>query len=299
MQQQPTLLILAAGMGSRYGGLKQIDGIGPNGEAIIEYSIYDAIQSGFGKVVFVIRREFETAFKDVFEPKLAGKIETAYAFQAIETQVGDISIPERTKPWGTAHAVLAAQHLINEPFAVINADDFYGRAAYQTCADFLNYECAADKHCMIGYVLENTLSEHGSVSRGVCAVENGHLTGVVEHTKIYEKGEVILANHEGRIKELPASTYVSMNYWGFHPAIFDTLRKGFPAFVKDNHHIPKSEYFIPLVVEGLLDRGEASVAVLECAAKWFGVTYKADKEAAEKAIAHLIERGDYPSNLWI
>lgn len=295
---QPTLLILAAGMGSRYGGLKQIDGIGPNQEPIIEYSIYDAIQSGFGKVVFVIRREFETAFKAIFEPKLKGKIETAYAFQAMDKQVGEVSIPDRKKPWGTAHAVLAAQHLIKEPFAVINADDFYGRAAYQTCYDFLMNDCAADRHCMIGYILKNTLSEHGHVSRGMCAVDNGQLLEVVEHTQIYKEAGDILAQHEGSLKKLAPSAYVSMNFWGFHPAIFDTLASGFPAFVKANYRNPKAEYFIPLVVEGLLANKQAGVDVLECAAKWFGVTYKADKQAAVAAISALIAAGEYPVDLW-
>ena len=297
---KPTLLVLAAGMGSRYGGLKQIDPIGPSGETIIDYSIHDAIAAGFGKIVFVIRESFEEEFKALFNAKLEGKIEVAYVNQEIEkVPEGSNYIAEREKPWGTGHAILMAKECINEPFAVINADDYYGREAFFTIADFLTKECADGNFGMVGYHLENTISENGSVSRGVCSTDAAdNLLSVVERTQI-EKQDGRIAYRE--FKEwtfIDNSTIVSMNFWGFSPALFGHLESQFVNFLKESGNELKSEFFIPTVVSDILDGGHAQVKVLSSDAQWFGVTYKEDKEKAVNAIGKLIDKGVYPVHLW-
>ena len=297
---KPTLLILAAGMGSRYGGLKQIDGIGPNQEPIIEYSIYDAINSGFGKIVFVIRKEFEQAFKDRFDI-FKQRIKIEYAFQPVQIEMEGIDLVERQKPWGTSHAVLVAQPFIDEPFAVINADDYYGAQSFELMAEYLVNQCSPSKMSMIGYVLSNTLSEHGTVNRGVCTLDkDNHLIEVVERTKITSIGQKVYYDVDPELekKEVDGSSKVSMNYWGFHPSIFDHIQKGLNQFIKDNSKDPKAEYYIPKVVTDLIEENIMSVEVIPTKDNWFGVTYKADKPMAIQAINKQIEKGIYPKNLW-
>lgn len=297
---KPALVILAAGMGSRYGGLKQIDGVGPAGEAIIEYSIYDAIRAGFGKVVFVIREDIETAFKAKFANKFDDKIEIAYAFQAVDTPIKGLEeMPEREKPWGTAHAVLVAKDVVNEPFCVINADDYYGATAFQSIADFLREKCTPDHASMVGYELLKTLSDHGSVNRGVCEMnEEGLLTDTNERTKITKEAEGIFYQENDSKHPLDRDSLVSMNLWGFHPSIFETMRVQFIDFVKETVGQPKAEFFIPLVVNQQIKTGEAKVSVLPNSERWYGVTYKEDKPMVEKAFAAMTEEGKYPTPLW-
>lgn len=297
---KPTLLVLAAGMGSRYGGLKQLDGVGPTQETIMEFSIYDAIQAGFGKVVFVIRESFEEAFKERFNTLFEDRIEIAYAFQDINISLEGIdNMPERTKPWGTAHAVLAAKNLINEPFAVINADDYYGQEAYQIMADFLINQAAPDLYSMIGYSLGKTISDHGTVNRGVCKVdENNFLTGMVERIGIERFHQYIVFPREDKKVSLPASTLVSMNFFGFHHSIFDKLATGFEAFVRANYENPKSEYYIPLIVNELINNGTIKMAVLPTDAVWYGVTYQEDRPTVVAALQDLTDQGQYISPLW-
>lgn len=298
---KPTLLILAAGMGSRYGGLKQIDGVGPCEETIIEYSIYDAIRAGFGKVVFVIRPDIEDVFKEAISTKFEDQIEVAYAFQEINTPIEGITeFPEREKPWGTAHAVLVAQDKINEPFAVINADDYYGITGFKSMADFLTNECTPDTYSMIAYILENTLSDHGTVSRGVCEMdEQNNLTDVVERFKVHKDGATVFCeNEEGTKIQLPDNCLVSMNFWGFHPDVFPVMRAQFVEFVKENEAKPKAEFFIPLVVNRQIQSGAAKVRVLPNNEQWYGVTYKEDKEAVQAAFKALTDSGKYSAPLW-
>lgn len=298
---KPTLLILAAGMASRYGSMKQTDGFGPNGETIIDYSIYDAIKAGFGKVIFIIREEFADNFKAIFEPKLNGKIETDYVFQSFDLKPFGIDEEiERAKPWGTAHAVLAARDAIKEPFCVINADDFYGYEAYKKMFDFLTTEVKDDSFSMIGYQIDKTLSDHGSVSRGVCAVDGeSNLTQINERTKVYFKQPGIVAYEENEQEFiLEPQTRVSMNFWGFTPKIFELSANMFKEFALANADNPKSEFFIPLVAEELIKNKTASFKVIPTQNKWFGVTYKEDKPIVQASIDHLVQTGVYPSNLW-
>ncbi|WP_461631190.1 nucleotidyltransferase family protein [Labilibaculum euxinus] len=297
---KPTLLVLAAGMGSRYGGLKQIDPIGPTNETIIDYSIHDAIEAGFGKIVFVIRESFEEEFKELFNTKLAGKIEVDYVNQEIgKVPEGSVYNLEREKPWGTGHAILMTKDCINEPFAVINADDYYGVEAFTTIAEYLSNTITDEENCMVGYQLGNTISENGSVSRGVCGTnENDHLTAVVERTHI-EKLENGIAYKENEVwVQLVPQTTVSMNFWGFTPKLFDYLEAQFILFLKEEGDQLKSEFFIPSVVANIIKDGKTQVKVLKSDAQWFGVTYREDKEKAVKAIGKLIEKGTYPSKLW-
>ncbi len=288
-------------MASRYGSMKQVDGFGPNGETIIDYSINDAIKAGFGKVAFIIREEFAENFKTIFEPKLKGRIETDYVFQSFDLEpFGIAEKVERAKPWGTAHAVLAARNQVHEPFCVINADDFYGYDAFKKMADFLTTEVADDKYAIIGYQIDKTLSDYGSVSRGVCAVdEAGNMTEVNERTEVYfkEDGSVAYKDLTGE-HPLPNDTRVSMNFWGFTPAVFDQSLELFKQFVAANKENPKAEFFIPLVADELIKTGTASFKVIPTAQKWFGVTYKEDKPIVQKSISELVENGTYPSNLW-
>ncbi len=298
---KPTLLILAAGMASRYGSMKQVDGFGPNGETIIDYSIYDAIKAGFGKISFIIREEFQDNFKAIFEPKLAGRVETDYVFQSYDLKPFGIDKEiERAKPWGTAHAVLAARNQVNEPFCVINADDFYGYDSFEKMAKFLTTEASDDTYSLIGYQIDKTLSEHGSVSRGVCKVdENGNMVEINERTQVYFKPDGSVVYEEGGV-ETPLSndTRVSMNFWGFTPAVFKQSEEMFRKFVAANENNPKSEFFIPLVADELIKSGTASFKVIPTASKWFGVTYKEDKPIVQKSISDLVNSGVYPANLW-
>lgn len=297
---KPTLLILAAGMASRYGSMKQIDTFGPNGETIIDYSIYDAIKAGFGKVVFIIREEFAENFKSIFEPKLKGKIEINYVFQSFDLKPFGINQKiERAKPWGTAHAVLAAKDTIKEPFCVINADDFYGFDSYKKMYDFLSKDANDTHFSMIGYQIDKTLSEYGSVSRGVCMVDpNGNLSEINERTKVYFKNKTIVYEENGQEVSIDSHTYVSMNFWGFTPKIFELSTAMFKEFALANAGNPKSEFFITLVSDALIKTKLVSFKVIPTQNKWFGVTYKEDRPIVQKSIDQLVEEGVYPKNLW-
>lgn len=297
---KPTLLVLAAGMGSRYGSLKQLDKFGPSGETIIDYSIYDAIRAGFGKVVFVIRKSIEAEFTEVFFKKFAGKIELDYVLQELDRLPEGVSLPEeRTKPWGTGHAVLVAAEKINEPFAVINADDYYGYRSFQIMADFLS-NLDKVEHCLVGYRLRNTLSEHGYVSRGICQVDDKeYLESVKERTHIYltDNDKVVYKEGEQEI-ELSGEEVASMNLMGFAPEAFNQFKSSFDVFIKENINDLKKEFFLPSVVNEIIQTGQAKVKVLRTADKWFGVTYKEDKEVAQQKLEKLVEEGVYPDNLW-
>ncbi len=298
---QPTLVILAAGMASRYGSMKQIQSFGPSGETIMDYSIYDAIRAGFGKVVFIIREDFAENFKNIFEPKLKGKIETDYVFQSLNSYTGNATIPEgRTKPWGTAHAVLCAKDAVKEPFAVINADDFYGKDGFQKAYDFLTTQCDAQTQCVIGYELKRTLSDNGSVSRGVCeADENGNLVSINERTKIYRNNEgKITYEDESGLHEVSEDSPVSMNFWGFSPDIFGVTEELFHKFIKENADNPKAEFFIPIVADQYSKSGRGVIKIIPTSSQWFGVTYKEDAPGVQASLDKLVEAGEYPESLW-
>ena len=297
---KPTLVILAAGMGSRYGGLKQLDEVGPNGEAIIDYSLYDAIRAGFGKVVFVIRTDFADEFKARFEPNLNQQIEVEYVYQSLDKiPFGSILNPEREKPWGTAHATLMAETAVNEPMAVINADDFYGSKAYQVMTDFLTTSVDENEYSMVGYNVANTLSDFGTVSRGVCSTDpDGNLTTVVERTMIRRDEDGIFYYEGDNRFRLEESTPVSMNFWGLKTNVFKYLNEGFKEFLLQHGNEPKSEYFIPLLINDNIIKGNILTKVLQCDSPWFGVTYKEDKPYVQQRIRELIESGEYPKNLW-
>ncbi len=298
---KPTLLILAAGMGSRFGGLKQVEPVGPSGEAIIDYSIYDAIRAGFGKIVFIIRESFADAFREKFDKKLKGKIEVEYVFQELDNLPDGFTLPEgREKPWGTAHAILVAKDAIKEPFCALNADDFYGFKAYQVMADFLKNSKDNNEFSMVGYHLNNTLSDFGSVSRGICDVdENQNLRKIVETTKILKKDDqIIFIEDDGSVKSLTGKEIASMNMWGFKPSIFETLEQKFTDFLKTEINKPKSEMYIPSVVFEMIGDKTATVKVLEANSPWFGVTYKEDKPFVIEKLNALIGKGDYPEKLW-
>lgn len=298
---KPTLFILAAGMGSRYGGLKQLDGLGPNGETIMDYSVFDALRAGFGKIVFVIRKDFEADFREKVLSKYEGVIPCEVCFQAIDkVPAGCTYNPERAKPWGTNHAVLMGKDLIHEPFAVINADDFYGKESFQVLADYLcSIEGTKGQYCMVGYRVCNTLSENGAVSRGVCATdENGLLTDVVERTKIEDKnGQIVFT--EGEIDTpLEPNTPVSMNMWGFTPEYFQYSEEAFKDFLAEHGQELKSEFYIPTLVNILIRKGEATCRVLDTPSKWFGVTYAEDRPQVVMKINQLIAKGEYPAKLF-
>ena len=299
---KPTLFILAAGMGSRYGGLKQLDGLGPNGETIMDYSIYDAIKAGFGKVVFVIREHFEEDFRKIVLNKYKSIIDIDIVFQEInKVPQGYDYIAEREKPWGTNHAVLMGKEVINEPFAVINADDFYGQESFAILADFLkSMEGKKNEYCMIGYRVGNTLSESGAVSRGVCEVdENGYLRNVVERTHIEEKGgEIIYQTEDGEQVTLNPNTPVSMNMWGFTPDYFDFSMDYFKEFLTENGQKLKSEFYIPFAVNNLIVQQKVTCKVLDTPSKWFGVTYSQDRPQTVIEINSLINKGIYPVKLF-
>ena len=296
---QPTLVILAAGMASRYGSMKQIQGFGPGGETIMDYSIYDAMRSGFGKVVFIIRREFANDFKEIFEPKLKGRIEVDYAFQELEAFTEGYAIPEeRKKPWGTSHAVLCAMDKVNEPFAVINADDFYGHNAFQEAADFLINDCNEKNYAIVGYDLLKTLSDYGTVNRGVCTLDKlGNLAGITERINIAKKDGTILCDDGLEPKELSMDTRVSMNFWCFDPSFFSYTQKLFREFLHQHGQEAKSEFFIPIVADQFIKEG-GKVEIIPTTSSWFGVTYKEDAPFVENSLNDLVKKGEYPERLW-
>lgn len=301
---KPTLLVLAAGMASRYGSLKQVDSFGPHGETIIDYSIYDAINAGFGKVVFIIRKEFEAVMREKFDSKLAGKIEVDYAFQDFDlTKFGVDRVIERTKPWGTAHAVMSAKDQINEPFCVINADDFYGSDSFMKMGEFLSNEVTDSKMALMGFQVGNTMSDYGYVSRGVCEVSpEGNMDSVTERTNIYYKGEgadrKIVYQEDGVEYDLDADARVSMNFWGFTPKVFEVALSMFPKFVAENSENPKSEFFIPSVPDYMVKHGITDFRVIPTSSKWFGVTYPEDKPLVQESISKLIADNVYPEKLF-
>jgi NDP-sugar pyrophosphorylase family protein len=298
-QKKLTLLVLAAGMGSRYGGIKQIDGFGPNGETIMDYSLYDAIRAGFTKVVFIVRDEILDIVKEKFAPKLKGKLEVDFVIQSLDKLIpAQYRNPERTKPWGTGHAVLCAREVINEPFVVINADDFYGKDSFASVAKFFAQDNSGS-HAMVGYTLKNVLSEHGSVSRGVGETDqDGNLKSVVERTTIVvENGKIISKEKDGDLQLSPEAP-TSMNFWGFHPSMFDFSAAMFQEFLKNNHQNIKAEFFIPLIGNAMIQQNKGKVKVLGGGNIWFGVTYKEDKEAVSNKIKELINQGQYPEKLW-
>lgn len=299
---KPTLYVLAAGMGSRYGGLKQLDGVGPHGETIMDYSIFDAIRSGFGKVVFVIRKDFEKDFNEKILSKYQGHIPVEVVFQSVDKlPEGYTCPPERTKPWGTNHAVLMAKDAIHEPFVVINADDFYGRDAFRVIAEELSRprERKGD-YCMVGFRVGNTMSENGSVARGVCENNNGLLTKVVERTAIeYNKNhEISFIDENGEEQILEPTTPVSMNMWGFTPDYFELGEKEFKKFLDKNLETPKAEMPIPPAIDALINEGVATVKVLDTTSKWFGVTYAKDRPDVVSKLAELHAKGEYPEKMF-
>jgi NDP-sugar pyrophosphorylase family protein len=299
---QPTLLILAAGMGSRYGGLKQLDGIGPSGETIMDYSIYDAKRAGFGKVVFVIRKSLEQDFKEKIFPKYEGFIDIDYVFQELDNLPDGCSVPEgREKPWGTAHAVMVAEEKIKEPFAVINADDFYGADSFTVMASFLQALDTENNYtyCLLAYKLKNTLSEHGSVSRGICELDkNKFLEKVVEHTKIYKENGKILSDFNEETVELHEDAPTSMNLMGFTPSAFQYLHQYFREFFDANHQNLRAEFYLPAFLTDVIKSGQGKVKVLPSNERWFGVTYQKDRPIVVKSINEKVAKGEYPEKLF-
>ncbi len=301
MSTQPklTLLVLAAGIGSRYGGIKQIDGFGPNGETIMDYSLYDAIRAGFTKVVFIVRDEIVEIVKEKFLPKLQGKVEVDFVIQSMDKLVpGEYRNPERKKPWGTGHAMLCAKDVIHEPFAVINADDFYGKESFRTVAGF--FRSAKDgSHALVGYTLKNVLSDYGSVSRGVGEEDaNGYLTSVVERkTIVKENGRIVSKEADGDVVLHPEAK-TSMNFWGFQPSVFGISEALFNDFLKNNYQDIKAEFFIPIIANSLVKSGKGKIKVISGGDVWFGVTYQEDKEEVVGKIRELITKGEYPEKLW-
>ncbi len=296
---KPTLVILAAGMASRYGSMKQVEAFGPSGETIMDYSISDAVKAGFGKIVFLIRQRFETNFRTLFASKLDGKVDYEFAFQELDMYLNGATIPaERTKPWGTGHAVLCSQNVANTPFAVINADDFYGFDAFKRAVEFLTTDCNDKTYAVVGYPLLNTLSEHGTVNRGVCGLDDkGHLCSVVERIGIALTDDKVVVNDGLQPAELSKDTVVSMNFWCFYPSVYQLYEKDFRTFIKENITIPKSEFLIPAVVDNFIKDGGV-VKVISTSAQWFGVTYKEDAPAVHQQLNELIQKGMYSTNLW-
>ncbi|MDE5801052.1 MAG: nucleotidyltransferase [Paramuribaculum sp.] len=300
---KPTLFVLAAGMGSRYGGLKQLDGVGPHGETIMDYSIYDALKAGFGKVVFVIRKDFEQDFRDKVMSKYEGHIPVEVVFQSIDDLPEGYTCPaDRTKPWGTNHAVLMGKDAIKEPFAVINADDFYGRNAFEVIAEELSRpHPEKGDYCMVGFRVGNTMTENGSVARGVCSTSpDGYLTGVVERTAISydDDHNIVFTDEDDKVQTLDPNTPVSMNLWGFTPDYFDYSEREFKKFLDEKIDTPKAEFFIPLCIDTLIHNGEAKVKVLDTDSRWFGVTYAADRQGVVDKLAALHAEGVYPDRLF-
>jgi dTDP-glucose pyrophosphorylase len=294
---KPTLVIMAAGIGSRYGGLKQIDPVGPSGEIVLDYSVYDAIRAGFGKVVFIIRPDIEADFKEAMGSKFEGKIEVGYVFQTVESIPPKFSVPEgRTKPWGTGQAILVAKEAVNEPFAVINADDFYGRESFEVIAkQLMATDVNSTDFSMVGFYIKNTLSSNGSVARGYCDVQGSKLATVEEYFEIECKEDGVIRHSGGEMKD---DDMVSMNTWGFTPKLFDSLESGFIDFLNKEGGELKSEYLLPEVIDQMIQNGEANVAVLPSNEKWMGVTYTEDKPQVMAGIRALVDAGIYPQNLW-
>ena len=297
---KPTLVVLAAGMGSRYGGLKQVDPVGPSGEAILDYSVFDAIRGGFGKIVFIIRKDIEAEFKEKIGSKYAGHVDIDYCFQDMNDLPAGFSVPEgRTKPWGTAHAVRAARDVVKTPFAVINADDFYGRDAMSKLGEFLSTSTSTSSlsFAMVRYRLDLTLSENGSVARGICETDAaGNLVGVTERTKLVKRGDH--AHDEESNLDFPLDSRVSMNCWGFSLGLFEELEKRFTKFLAERGTEMKSEWYIPFVVDELIKEGKASCRMLPTDSSWFGVTYREDKPFVVGEIAKLVAQGEYPQKLF-
>ncbi len=303
MLTKTSLVIMAAGMGSRYGGIKQLEPIGPNGEIIMDYSIYDAIKAGFNKVVFIIRKDLEKDFKEVIGNRIEKIIKVEYVFQELDALPEGFKKPEdRTKPWGTGQAVLCCKDVVREPFAVINADDYYGKEAFQIVNDFLRKEMpASNQFCMAGFILGNTLSENGAVTRGVCKVDaEGMLIDVVETSGIVPEGDHAAAkDSSGADIKIDLESAVSMNMWGFRPELFDTLERGFTEFLSTlEENDIKKEYLLPTIIGDMVKENKAQVSVLKTTDRWFGVTYKEDKEVVVKSIKALIDKGEYPSQLY-
>ena len=301
-QKKVSLVVLAAGMGSRYGGLKQMDAFGPNGETIIDYSLYDAHRAGFNHVVFIIREHFAEKFKEAFDPKLEGRMAVDYVYQELDNlPLHYIPAPDRERPWGTAHAIWVAHDVIDGPFAVINADDYYGPESYEILYDFLTTEKEKEEYAVVGYKLNNTLSEHGTVNRGVCQKDaNDYLTGVEECTKISRNADGVISfpGDNGEIRTLSPDTPVSMNMWGFFPSYFDYFEKEFGIFLAEFGQELKSEYYIPKLIDTLIRTKERQTRVLTCDAEWFGVTYREDKDFVSDRLNKLIEAGVYSRDLW-
>jgi UTP-glucose-1-phosphate uridylyltransferase len=299
----PTLLILAAGIGSRFGGLKQAEGVGPSGEAILDYSIYDAIRAGFKKVVFVIRKDIYKDMKRIFFDKWSGKIEIDYVFQELDDLPGGFSAPDgRNKPWGTGHAIWVARDKVREPFCMINADDFYGRKSYELAAGFLGDldNLLHSRYAIVGYILKNTLSEYGYVSRAECEINpGGTLKSITERMKIKrEDDQVMFQDEDGSSRELDENTVVSMNFWGFMPSLFNYLEEGLLEFLTDNSTSLKAEFLLPNVIDRLIKSGEVEIPVLPTEAKWFGMTYQEDRELVQGRLLELVRGGEYPTPIW-
>lgn len=296
----PSLVILAAGMGSRYGGLKQLDQLGPSGETIIDYSLHDAIEAGFEKIVFVIRKSFEQEFKEKISNKIADKAEVCLVFQEFDTKIEglNIEVPPREKPWGTGHAILVCESAVKEPFAVINADDYYGKDAFKQIYKFLTTEVSPSCYGMVGYSLDKTLSENGFVSRGVCQTENGLLKEIKERTKIKRELEGIFYEDGDDKHLLPENSVVSMNFWGFDNSIFPQLKQSFSRFLTEKSDDPKAEFFIPIIVDEMINSGQVILKVMTSKDQWYGVTYKEDKETVMEVFARFSNSGHYKVPVW-
>ncbi|MCF7792224.1 MAG: hypothetical protein K9M56_09550 [Victivallales bacterium] len=298
---KPVLVVLAAGMGSRYGGLKQIDPVGPSGEIIIDYSVFDAVKAGFDKVIFIIRKDIEDSFRENIGNRFKDIIKVEYAFQQLDDLPEGFDLPaERKKPWGTGHALLAVKNMINGPFAVINSDDFYGREGYEKLAGYLTEEKRSEyDYCMAGFILKNTLSENGTVSRGVCRTDDkGNLVNVTEMTDIECVEGRVVSHGQNKTVKLTGKEYVSLNMWGLFPSIFSELQKMFNDFLKENIKKPKAEFYLPFVIDTLIQSGKANVKILETGDQWFGITYKEDKPDVITKVRKLVEKGVYPKNLF-
>ena len=300
---KPSLVILAAGMGSRYGGLKQLDPVGSHGEFLLDYAIYDAHKAGFGKVIFLIKKSMEEEFKRVVSSRYAEKIDIDYAFQELDTIPAGFTVPElRMKPWGTAHAVMVTEEVVNEPFAAINADDYYGPSSYKAMYNTLSsLGNNSDQFAMVGFKVENTLSEHGHVARGVCSVSDGYLVSITERTKVgFINGKIAYFDEKGDQIEIQAGTIVSMNFWGFAPgAVFPILKEQFAVFMRNYSNDMKAEFYIPTMIDYAISSGKVKVKVLESEEKWFGMTYKEDKENVKENISKKIDEGAYPEKLFL
>ena len=296
---KPALVVLAAGMGSRYGGLKQLDGVGPSEETIIDFSVYDALRAGFGKIIFIVRESFVEDFKTKVSSRFDDLIEVAFVFQAMEPEIPGVGVIPREKPWGTGHAMLVAKDVVKEPFAVINADDYYGISSFKIMADFLNTKVSPTHYAMAGFQLSKTLSPNGSVSRGICEMDaDNYLTSVVERTKIVVENEKIYYYENDKAFELPENSLVSMNFWGFHPDFFKALEEYFINFAKTHKGNPRAEFYIPLIINDLIQKEKVKVEVLKSTEQWHGVTYAEDKPKVQKSILEMIVQGFYENPLW-